>query len=66
MPFTAVHPDASRIDATQPDLGRGLEWAQIDNPCPLTCPECRWGVHAKLSPRRRVPYFAHDPGRPPE
>lgn len=68
MPFTAVHPAVGRIDATQPDLGQGLEWSQVYKArprVPLTCPECGWGVHAKHSPRR-VPYFSHDPGRPPK
>lgn len=67
MAFTALHPAAGRIDATQPDLGAGLDWGQVYRVrprVPLTCPECGWGVHAKHSPRR-VRYFAHDAGRPP-
>ncbi|MFF0754617.1 competence protein CoiA family protein [Streptomyces sp. NPDC004267] len=75
MPFTAVHPDAGLLDATQPDLGRGLEWSKIFKArprVPLSCPECGWGLHAKHLPRRlghsseRVRFFCHDPGRPPE
>ncbi|MFC6365110.1 competence protein CoiA family protein, partial [Nonomuraea thailandensis] len=68
MPFTAVHPDAGRVDATQPDLGCGMDWARIYRVrprVPLTCPECGWGVHAKHSPQQ-VRFFCHDPGRPPE
>ncbi|MFF3159057.1 competence protein CoiA [Streptomyces sp. NPDC057910] len=67
MAFTALHPDAGRLDATCDDLGGGLEWSQVYRVRPrvaLTCPACGWGVHAKHSPRR-VRYFAHDPGRPP-
>ncbi len=29
MPFIAVHPDAGRVDATQPYLGCSIDWAQI-------------------------------------
>jgi competence protein CoiA len=65
--FTAVHPDLGRLDATRPDLGVGLEWAEIHRVRPriaLICPECGFGVHAKLSPKpRRLRYFAHDRGR---
>lgn len=66
--FTAVHPDVGRIDASREDLGRGLEWSGIYRVRPriaLSCPECGFGVHAKVSPRG-LRYFAHDPGRPPE
>ncbi|WP_405717276.1 competence protein CoiA family protein [Streptomyces sp. NBC_01537] len=68
MPFTALHPDTGRLDATQPDLGAGLDWGQVYKASPrlpLTCPDCGWSVHAKRSPRG-VPYFCHDPGRPRE
>ncbi|MFC4056073.1 competence protein CoiA family protein [Actinomadura syzygii] len=68
MSFTALHPELGRIDATLIDLGQGLEWEGIYRTRPrirLTCPECGHGVHAKLSPRRRTRYFAHDPGRSP-
>lgn len=68
MPFIALHPEVGRIDATQPDLGAGLAWSQVykvSPRVPLTCPECTWGVHAKHSPKR-VRYFCHDGGRPPE
>jgi len=65
--FTAVHPDLGRLDATRPDLGADLEWAAIHRVRPriaLTCPECGFGVHAKLSPKPRcLRYFAHDRGR---
>jgi hypothetical protein len=65
--FTAVHPDLGRLDASCPDLGVGLEWAQIHRVRPriaLVCPECGFGVHAKLSPKPRcLRYFAHDRGR---
>ncbi|WP_086800753.1 competence protein CoiA family protein [Streptomyces caniscabiei] len=67
MPFTALHPDAGRLDATQLDLGCAMDWTQIykSRPrAPLTCPECSWGVHAKVS-RYGVRFFCHDPGRPP-
>ncbi|MFI2721409.1 competence protein CoiA family protein [Streptomyces collinus] len=67
MPFTALHPDAGRLDATQLDLGRAMDWTQIHKSrprAPLTCPECSWGVHAKVS-RHGVRFFCHDPGRPP-
>ncbi|MCX5346197.1 competence protein CoiA family protein [Streptomyces atratus] len=68
MPFIALHPEAGRVDATQPDLGAGLEWSRVYKASPrvaLTCPECTWGVHAKHSPKR-VRFFCHDGGRPPE
>ncbi|GAA2009244.1 competence protein CoiA family protein [Catenulispora subtropica] len=68
MAFTAIHPDAGRIDASRIDLGCGLDWMQIYRVRPriqLGCPECGFGVHAKVSPRG-LRYFAHDPGRPPE
>ncbi|MFI8991112.1 competence protein CoiA family protein [Streptomyces antimycoticus] len=67
MPFTALHPDAGRLDATLLDLGRKMDWAQLYKVrprVPLTCPECTWGVHAKVS-RYGVRFFCHDPGRPP-
>ncbi|MFD8557366.1 competence protein CoiA [Streptosporangium canum] len=67
MSFTALHPELGRIDATLTDLGQGLSWESVYRTRPrieLTCPECGYGVHAKLSPRR-TRYFAHDPGRPP-
>ncbi|MGJ3227098.1 competence protein CoiA family protein [Micromonospora aurantiaca (nom. illeg.)] len=66
MAFAAIHPDAGRIDATLPDLGRGLTWADVYKTRPrveLRCPECGHGVHAKVS-ARKLRYFAHDPGRP--
>ncbi|WP_330261049.1 competence protein CoiA family protein [Streptomyces sp. NBC_00539] len=70
MAFTALHPEAGRLDASQPDLGGGLAWSDIHRARPrpgLTCPECGWGVHAKHTPRpRRLRIFAHDAGRPPE
>ncbi|MGW3303996.1 competence protein CoiA family protein [Streptomyces rubiginosohelvolus] len=68
MPFVALHPEAGRIDATQPELGAGLQWGQVYKVSPrvfLSCPECGWGVHAKHSPSR-VRFFCHDRGRPPE
>ncbi|MEU5211785.1 competence protein CoiA family protein [Streptomyces sp. NPDC020742] len=67
MPFTALHPDAGRLDATQDDLGCGMDWSRLHKARPriaLTCPECGWGVHAKRSPHG-VRFFCHDPGRPP-
>ncbi|WP_050501524.1 MULTISPECIES: competence protein CoiA family protein [unclassified Streptomyces] len=68
MPFVALHPEAGRIDATQPELGAGLQWGQVYKVSPrvfLSCPECGCGVHAKHSPSR-VRFFCHDRGRPPE
>ncbi|MFC9654138.1 MULTISPECIES: competence protein CoiA family protein [unclassified Streptomyces] len=68
MPFTAVHADLGRLDATLNDLGCGLEWQEIYRAKPrppLSCPECCWPVHAKLSPRRNR-YFAHDADRSTE
>lgn len=66
MAFAAIHPEAGRIDATQPDLGCGLSWAVVHRTRPrvaLRCPDCGHGVHAKVS-TRKLRYFAHDPGRP--
>ncbi|NJP35772.1 hypothetical protein HCJ94_28380 [Micromonospora sp. HSS6-12] len=66
MAFAAIHPEAGRIDATLPDLGCGLTWAAVHKTRPrvaLRCPECGYGVHAKVS-TRKLRYFAHDPGRP--
>ncbi|MFF1561022.1 competence protein CoiA [Streptomyces sp. NPDC058279] len=67
MPFTALHADLGRLNATLHDLGHGLDWSQIHKARPrppLTCPECTWGLHAKVS-KYGVRYFCHDPGRPP-
>ncbi|MDQ0688701.1 hypothetical protein QFZ56_007664 [Streptomyces achromogenes] len=67
MPFTALHPDLGRVDATLPDLGGGLAWSQIHKVrprIPLACPECSWSLHPKVS-RYGVRFFCHDPGRPP-
>ncbi|RKR88437.1 competence protein CoiA-like protein [Micromonospora pisi] len=66
MAFAAIHPEVGRIDATLPDLGRGLSWDQVHKTRPrvaLRCPDCGYGVHAKVS-ARKLRYFAHDPGRP--
>ncbi|KJE19330.1 hypothetical protein FF36_06392 [Frankia torreyi] len=66
MAFAAIHPEVGRIDATLPDLGCGLTWESVHKVRPrvaLGCPECGYGVHAKLSPFK-LRYFAHDPGRP--
>lgn len=66
MAFSAIHPDAGRVDATLPDLGCGLAWDLVHKVRPriaLRCRECGHGVHAKVSPRG-LRYFAHDPGRP--
>ena len=30
----------------------------------MRCTDCGYGVHAKVSARRKLCYFAHDPGRP--
>lgn len=68
MAFSAIHPDAGRVDATLPDLGCGLAWNLVHKVRPrvaLRCRECGHGVHAKVSPRG-LRYFAHDPGRPPD
>ncbi|SCL29242.1 hypothetical protein GA0074694_5342 [Micromonospora inyonensis] len=49
MAFAAIRPEAGRIDATLPDLGRGLTWDQVHKTRPrvaLRCPECGHGVHA--------------------
>lgn len=65
MPFTALHPDAGRLDATQPGLGSTMSWAQVYRVrprVPLFCPGCGWSVHAKHSPQG-VRFFCHDPGR---
>ncbi|MFJ1561960.1 competence protein CoiA family protein [Streptomyces mirabilis] len=67
MPFTALHPDLGRLDATLPDLGGGLDWSQVHKVrprVPLACPECAWNLHPKVS-RYGVRFFCHDPGRPP-
>ncbi|MFE0358765.1 competence protein CoiA family protein [Streptomyces nigra] len=67
MPFTALHPEAGRLDATLFDLGCGMDWTQVHKVRPrveLSCPECGWSVHAKHSPSG-VRFFCHDPGRPP-
>ena len=64
MAFTALHPDFGRIDASRADLGVGLEWARVHRVRPrvaLTCPECGFGVHARVS-KRGLRHFAHDPG----
>jgi competence protein CoiA len=64
--FTALHPDAGRLDATDPELGCGLDWSSIHKVHPrimLTCPDCGYGVHAKRS-SRGLRYFAHDRQRP--
>lgn len=66
MAFAALHPEAGRVDATLPDLGRGLAWTAVHKARPrvaLTCPDCGHGMHAKVS-TRGLRYFAHDPGRP--
>ncbi|GGM23019.1 competence protein CoiA family protein [Dactylosporangium sucinum] len=66
MAFAAIHPEAGRIDATLQDLGCGLSWAAVHKVRPriaLRCPDCGYGVHAKIS-TRKLHYFAHDPGRP--
>jgi competence protein CoiA len=68
MAFSAIHPDAGRVDATLLDLGCGLAWDLVHKVRPrvaLRCRECGHGVHAKISPRG-LRYFAHDPGRPPD
>ncbi|MEU2287838.1 competence protein CoiA family protein [Streptomyces sp. NPDC013178] len=67
MPFTALHPELGRLDATLSDLGGGLDWSQVHKArprVPLACPECSWGLHPKVS-RYGVRFFCHDPGRPP-
>ncbi|MFF3870028.1 competence protein CoiA family protein [Micromonospora sp. NPDC001898] len=67
MAFAAIHPEAGRIDATLPDLGCGLNWAAVYKVRPrvaLRCTDCGYGMHAKVSPRRKLRHFAHDPGRP--
>lgn len=68
MAFTAIHPEHGRIDATRSDLGCGLAWSQVHRVRPrinLTCPECKWGVHAKHS-SRGLRFFAHNAQRPAE
>jgi hypothetical protein len=67
MPFTAPHPELGRLDSTLPDLGHDLERGQIHKVhprVPLTCPDCSWTLHAKVS-RRGVRYFCRDRDRPP-
>ncbi|MFF5379445.1 competence protein CoiA family protein [[Kitasatospora] papulosa] len=66
MGFTAQHDGRGRLDATQPDLGCGWEWAAIHRSRPrvvMTCPECAHPLHAKVSPHG-LRFFAHDPGSP--
>lgn len=66
MAFAALHPEAGRIDATLEDLGCGLAWSAVYRVRPrvaLRCPECGYGVHAKVS-AKKLRHFAHDPGRP--
>lgn len=68
MAFAAIHPDVGRVDATLPDMGCGISWAEVHKARPriaLRCPDCGHGVHAKVS-ARKLRYFAHDPGRPPD
>ncbi|MFF3787185.1 competence protein CoiA family protein [Streptomyces sp. NPDC001933] len=70
MPFTALHPELGRLDSTLPGLGHGLEWGRIHKArprVPLTCPDCSWGLHPKVSRYGGygVRFFCHDPGRPP-
>ncbi|MFF2149276.1 competence protein CoiA family protein [Kitasatospora sp. NPDC058190] len=67
MAFTAVHALRGRLDASRDDLGCGWSWAAVHRArprVPLACPDCGHSVHAKLSPRRRMRFFAHDPGAP--
>ncbi|MEV5864832.1 competence protein CoiA family protein [Streptomyces sp. NPDC052071] len=67
MPFTALHADHGRLDVTLAGLGHQLDWTQVHKACPrppLVCPQCEWGLHAKVS-RYGVRFFCHDPGRPP-
>ncbi|MEV0750483.1 hypothetical protein AB0I75_35655 [Streptomyces sp. NPDC050273] len=67
LSFTALHADYGRLDATLADLGHHLDWAQVHKARPrpaLLCPQCEWGLHAKVS-RYGVRFFCHDPGRPP-
>ncbi|MGW6684920.1 competence protein CoiA family protein [[Kitasatospora] papulosa] len=67
MPFTALHAGLGRLDSTLPDLGHQLDWAQLHKARPrplLVCPQCKWGLHAKVS-RYGVRFFCHDSGRPP-
>ncbi|MER5615869.1 competence protein CoiA family protein [Streptomyces sp. NPDC002215] len=66
MPFTALHPELGRLDSTLPGLGHSLEWGRIHKArprVPLTCPDCSWGLHPKVS-RYGVRFFCHDPERP--
>ncbi|MEV8099750.1 competence protein CoiA family protein [Kitasatospora sp. NPDC085879] len=68
MAFTAIHPAAGRLDATLPDLGAGLQWADVHKARPriaLRCPECGHDVHAKCSPKG-LRFFAHGRRRPDE
>jgi hypothetical protein len=46
MVFAALHPEASRIDATLDDLGCGLSWAAVHKVRPwaaLRCPDLGHG-----------------------
>ncbi|WP_331743210.1 competence protein CoiA family protein (plasmid) [Streptomyces sp. NBC_00868] len=67
MPFTALDAESGILDATLPDLGCRRVWEEFykqRDPRPaIVCPECGWGLHAKLSPQR-VRFFCHDPGQP--
>ena len=62
VPLTALHGDASVLDATMPDLGAGLAWDRVHRArprAPLTCTGCGAGLHAKQS-HGGVRFFAHD------
>lgn len=52
------------IDATLEEVAPGISWESLHRARPrprLTCPACRAGLHAKVSPApRRLRYFAHD------
>ncbi|MFB7669042.1 competence protein CoiA [Kitasatospora sp. NPDC056138] len=66
MAFTAMHAERGRLDATLDDLGCTWAWTGVHRVrprAPLTCPECRHGMHAKVSPHG-MRFFAHDRGAP--
>ncbi|WP_392900868.1 hypothetical protein [Streptomyces sp. LN699] len=63
--FRAEHAEWGRLQSYLSDLGCGRSWGDVYRvkPSRLTCGDCGWPMHARLS-RRQVPHFAHQPGAP--